>query len=104
LFANAAALVSVPKALNQIAIVDTAFREWERVAHLLGASEGLAESQGTPLEDRLSGERAKAEARALLELGAARFRLAYDRGRSMSMEQAIEYALDADDCPHLKNP
>lgn len=94
LFAEAAAFVSVPEALSQMAIVDAAFSNWERVAGLLGASQGLARSQGVPLEEKGAKERLSAEEMARMELGPARFHAAYESGLQMQVEQAIDYALD----------
>jgi tetratricopeptide (TPR) repeat protein len=93
LFASGATFVSVPEALSQVAIVDAAFGEWERVARLLGASKALGISQGIPFANKPTGERAEAEVGAIRALGAAGFRAEYDLGLKMSMEQAIEYAL-----------
>lgn len=95
-FVVASAFVSIPEALSQIGIVASVFREWEKVGQLLGASWALASSLCAPLEDKRAGERERAEAAAIEGLGEAAYRSAYEAGLSLSMEQAIEYALDGD--------
>jgi hypothetical protein len=60
---------------------------------MLGAAEALLESLGAVLdaEHRLIYERAVAAARA--QLGEETFATAREEGRAMSLEEAIEYAL-----------
>jgi hypothetical protein len=67
--------------------------EVERGARALGAVEALSESTGAVLEaaDRSLYERNIARARA--HLGEETFRRAWEEGRAMSMEEAVEYAL-----------
>jgi predicted ATPase len=64
----------------------------ERGVKLLGAVEGILESISGVLDraDRLPYERSVKQARGLL--GEGIFKRAWDEGRTMSMEQAIEYA------------
>ena len=73
--------------------------EDERAAVLLGASEGSLEVAGAPVynyyrPDAALRERVVAEARAVL--GGSAFEGARERGRSMTFEQAVEYALGRD--------
>jgi predicted ATPase/class 3 adenylate cyclase len=65
----------------------------EKGARLLGAVEGLLQSLGVVLyrEDRLPYEQSIQQARA--QLGDEAFEHAWQEGRAMTMEQAIEYAL-----------
>jgi predicted ATPase len=67
--------------------------EVERGARLLGAAEGLLQSTGAALdrEDREPYEWSVQEARSLL--GEEAFVNAWQEGRAMSMEAAIDYAL-----------
>ena len=74
--------------------------EAERCALLLGAAEALLEEVGAAVYnfyqlDPSLRERAAAEARAAL--GDAAFEEAWARGREMSFEKAVEYALRAND-------
>jgi hypothetical protein len=66
----------------------------ERGAKLLGAVEGLLQSLGAVLDrsDRLPYERAVASARSLL--GEEAFEKAWQEGRGMSMEEAVDYAVE----------
>jgi hypothetical protein len=64
---------------------------------LLGAADGLLRQVGAPVynfynPDPSLQERALAEARSIL--GEAAFEEAWARGREMTFEQAVEYALD----------
>ena len=65
----------------------------ERAARLWGAAEALREEIGSPLapNDREAYEREVAQARQVL--GEAAFAAAWEEGRAMTMEQAVEYAL-----------
>jgi len=65
----------------------------DRGAKLLGAAGGLLQSMGVTLfrEDRLPYERALSAARSQLE--PEKFETAWGEGRSMSLEDATEYAL-----------
>jgi predicted ATPase/DNA-binding XRE family transcriptional regulator len=65
-----------------------------RGTRLMGASEGLYESIGGVMEasDRIPYDRALASARS--QLGDEDFETAWQEGQAMSLEQAIEYALE----------
>jgi predicted ATPase/class 3 adenylate cyclase len=80
--------------LAGLGVVAVGMGEVERGAKLLGVVEGLLESLGAVLnrEDRLPYERAVASARSLL--GEEAFERAWQEGRGMSMEEAIDYALE----------
>jgi tetratricopeptide (TPR) repeat protein len=85
--------------LEVLAAVTSSRGEEERSAVLLGAAEGLLQQLGAPVynyyvRDPSLRERAVAEARTAL--GDAAFEEAWSRGREMSFEQAIGYALGAD--------
>ena len=67
---------------------------------MLGVAEALLKEVGARVHnyyvpDPSLRERAVAEARAVL--GEATFEAAWARGREMSFEQAVAYALDADE-------
>ena len=68
----------------------------QRGARLLGASDALYEAIGAvrTLEDRTLYDRAAVSARS--QLGEEAFSKAMREGRTMSMEQAIEYALESE--------
>jgi hypothetical protein len=82
-----------------LAVVTAFGIEAERCAPLLGAADALLEEVGGHVHnyyvpDPSLRERAVAEAR--VSLGDAAFEEAWSRGREMSFEQAVEYALRAD--------
>jgi len=68
-------------------------RRPERVAGLLGAAAALRQAIGAPLPPVNQDNRQRSVDSASAELGAAGFAAAYSRGRAMTLEQAIEYAL-----------
>ncbi len=71
-------------------------REYVRVARLSGAAATLLESYDVELfRDQLARERALTKARAYL--GESAFADAYAQGSTMTLEQAIAYALDEGD-------
>lgn len=69
-------------------------RQAERGAKLLGTAQVVLEAMGAVMEpqDRMVYERAVASVRA--QLSEEGFEKAWAEGRAMSMEQAIEYALE----------
>ncbi len=86
--------------LEALAAVKTFGGEAERCALLLGAAEALLEEVGASMynfyvPDRSLQELAVAEARAVL--GDAVFEEARERGRAMTFEQAVAYALEEDE-------
>jgi hypothetical protein len=69
----------------------------ERCARLFGVTEGLLKAVGSPVYDYYEPdprlyERTLSTARS--RLGQAAFEEAWDRGRAMSFEQAVVYALE----------
>ena len=93
LFRDAAVVVTIPSALNQMALVGVCFEEWEHVAHLLGASEALAAAQGVPPADSRAEDRDEAIAVTRKALGSARYDIEAARGRRMTMAEAVVCAL-----------
>jgi predicted ATPase len=88
--------------LEALAAVTAFGGEAERCALLLGAAEALLEEAGASMynfyvPDRSLQGRAVAEARAFL--GDAPFEEAQEQGRSMTLEQAVEYALEGNRAP-----
>jgi tetratricopeptide (TPR) repeat protein len=83
------------RGLEGLAGVAAAQEQPERAARLFGAAEALREVIGEPLAPayRAAHERDVAAVRALL--GDATFEAAWAEGRSMTLEQAIAYALEA---------
>ena len=74
----------------------------ERSAVLIGAAEGVLREVGAPVynfhnPDPSVGERAVDEARTVL--GDSALEEARERGRMMTFEQAVEYALEDHDAP-----
>jgi predicted ATPase/transcriptional regulator with XRE-family HTH domain len=83
--------------LEGLAVVAGKREEAERSARLSGAAEGMLEAVGAAVynyykPDRSLYERATAKVRS--RLGEAAFEEARDRGRSMTFEQAVAYALE----------
>ncbi len=88
------AKVSAPENLLGLACVAAARGEAERAARLFGASEALPEAMGAPLEP---GERAFQEpylAAARSQLDETSWQEAWAKGRAMTLEEAISYALE----------
>ena len=78
--------------------------EAERAAVLIGAAEGSLQEVGVPVyhyynPDPSLQERAVSEARTILSDAA--FEEARERGRMMTFEQAVAYALEDDEEPYL---
>jgi hypothetical protein len=88
--------------LSALAAVEAFRGEMERSAVLIGAAEDLLREFGAPVynfynPDSSVGERAVDEARTVL--GNSAFEEARERGRMMTFEQAVEYALKDHDAP-----
>ncbi len=88
--------------LEGLAVVARARGEARRAARLIGAAEGLHEAVGVPVyiyyePDRSLYERTMAAVRS--ELGEEAFEEARERGREMTFEQAVVYALEAYGAP-----
>ena len=91
---------NVAYCLEGLATVAGAQGKMERCAHLLGAAEGLLEVLGAPVytyykPDPSLYERTVSAARS--RLGDAAFEEARERGRMMTFEQAVEYALEREE-------
>jgi hypothetical protein len=83
--------------LQALSAVEAFRGKAERSGVLIGAAEGSLWEVGAPVynfyrPDPSFGERGVAEARAAL--GEAAFEEAWARGREMTFEQAVEYALE----------
>jgi predicted ATPase/class 3 adenylate cyclase len=86
--------VDAPENLLGLACVAAARGEAERAARLFGASEALPEAMDAPLEP---GERALQEpylAAARSKLDETSWQEAWAKGRAMTLEEAIAYALE----------
>jgi hypothetical protein len=82
--------------LEGLAVVAGVRGEAERSARLFGAAEGLLQAVEAPVYDyykpnRSLYERTKAVVRS--RLGESAFEEAWEQGRAMTFEQAVEYAL-----------
>ncbi len=93
MFAECEAVVLIPEALCQLAIATTAFEEWERVATLLGAADALAPLYGVTVPNLIADARVAAIEGAQSELGPEAYQSAFERGRVMSVGDAIAFAL-----------
>ncbi len=91
---------NVAYCLEGLAVVANARGEAERSGHLIGAAEGLHEAVGVPVyvyykPHRSMYERTVAAVRTWL--GEETFEEARERGREMTFEQAVAYALKAEE-------
>jgi hypothetical protein len=84
----------IAECFERLGMVAAELGRLERAARLLGAAEALREATGTPVQavDRADRERAAASVRSGSE--AKRLDQAWAEGRAMTLEQAIEYALE----------
>ncbi|WP_158839638.1 ATP-binding protein [Saccharothrix deserti] len=82
--------------LESLAWAESAFGEPERVATLLGTADRLWEIMGRPLRayQHLYPYHEECERSAQERLGDKRFQDAFERGRAMSVDEAIAFALD----------
>src|SRR5262249_27791186 len=82
-----------PSALETLAEITARQGQPERAARLLGAAEGLREAAGAPLPpyEQAPFDKLIQELRAAL--GEERLMAARQAGRSLSWEEAIEYAM-----------
>ena len=80
--------------LEDFASLATAQNQMERAARLFGAADNLYTLLRfeMPPAERAEHDRAVATARA--ELGEEAFAAAWEEGKKMTMEQAVEYALE----------
>ena len=73
-----------------LAWVATRSKQFERAARLLGISDHLSEMIGTHREKNLTGHYDKVVKEARAALGDDAYRKAWEEGRSMSLEEALE--------------
>ena len=69
---------------------------WDRAARLFAAAEALREATGTAPWPTERAEHARDLARVRTWLGEAAYEVAVIEGRAMTIEQAVDYALDPD--------
>jgi predicted ATPase len=93
LFWEASFVVHIPGTFSVIAVLAAWDREWERAAHLLGASESLAATHGVVPADLLETEREAAMATVCEAMGQMTFQTALNEGKRMTMEEAVAVAL-----------
>ncbi|HET6386512.1 MAG TPA: tetratricopeptide repeat protein, partial [Armatimonadota bacterium] len=86
------AVVNIPAALDQMALVSRAQNRWERATLLLGAAEGVRDAAGVPLPRDIALDRADAAAEAKRALGSDAFAAAFAEGQRMSLDESIAYA------------
>jgi predicted ATPase/transcriptional regulator with XRE-family HTH domain len=86
--------VSLPEALEGLAATALAQGHFERGIQLSGAAEALRETIGAFMSPAVQSIREGYLARARSQLDEAAFTQAWEAGRAMSLEQAIEYALE----------
>jgi tetratricopeptide (TPR) repeat protein len=85
--------IFISSVLESFAFLSTALKKPNRAIRLFGAADALREENGTPL---LPAERKEYElylSAARAELDQPAFNVAFEDGKAMTMEQAIEYAL-----------
>jgi len=87
--------LALAQSLEDLAALARRERQWERAGRLLGAAEAFCEALGArpPVAVVLEYDRTVAEARAAL--GEAAFAAAWAEGRTMSLEEAMAYALSS---------
>jgi hypothetical protein len=87
----------VVRSLQGLAIVATGQRQPERAARLVGASARLRDNASVPVSPVEQAELDTAFATARQEFVEAEFAAAWAEGQAMTLEQAVAYALVADD-------
>jgi tetratricopeptide (TPR) repeat protein len=80
--------------LEGLAALAVAQGQSERAARLYGAAEGLREAIGAPLPPAKRAEHDRSVAAVRTALGEQEFAAAWAEGRTMSIEQAVTYALE----------
>ena len=95
-FDDAALVVQLPNSLEQLAIVQGGFGNWESAAQFFGAADGLSTSKGTPPLYVIADDHAATIGAAKAALGAGKFQSLYDAGRAMSLADAVQLALEQD--------
>jgi predicted ATPase len=84
---------NIAQCLEGLARVAETEGQSERAAQLFSAAEALREALDTPLPPSDHTEYDRSVAAVCAGLGEETFRLAWEEGRKMALEQAIEYAL-----------
>ena len=92
LFEQSASVVSVPNALDLLAIIEANSQSWERASQFLGCSQGLANSLGCPLTKLLAGEREESIALVQTAIGMTAYDRDFSRGVGMTLDEAITLA------------
>jgi len=93
LFWNVGDKVTIAESLEELAGVAGAQKQMERAARLWGAAEAIRTSIGAPLEPFDLTFYMKKVTSTRIQADEASFAKSWTEGRSMSMEQAIAYAL-----------
>jgi hypothetical protein len=88
---------TVVECLHALAGVCAAAGDTQRAATLSGAAEGLLEVVHAPLSATERAVRDRFTAPAMAQLGAETIAAARAVGRAMSLDQAVEYALEGGD-------
>jgi predicted ATPase/DNA-binding XRE family transcriptional regulator len=89
--------ITLAQYLEALSVVASSRAEAERAAVLIGAAEGLLEEVGAPgygFQDPAPSLRERRTAEARSVLGDVAFEKARDRGKAMTFEQAVEYAVE----------
>jgi predicted ATPase/class 3 adenylate cyclase/Tfp pilus assembly protein PilF len=86
----------IAESLESLALLGVAQAQMEQVARLLGAAEALRKAIGAPRPTFERTEVDGASAATRTALGEAAFAAAWEEGRRMSLEEAVEYALSAE--------
>jgi len=106
LFSEMGDKLSILRCVNSLAGIACRQMFPERAARMFGAADGLRETIGAalPLADQLELDRDVAAVRS--QMGKEAFAAAWDDGRAMTLEQAIEYSLkeDTSDCSRSSCP
>ena len=89
--------LGIAQNLEGLAAVAVAQAQSERAARLFGAAEGLREVIGAPLPSADRAEHDRSVAAVRTALGEEAFAAAWAEGRAISLEQAVEYALEGGD-------
>jgi predicted ATPase/DNA-binding SARP family transcriptional activator len=92
LFLKAADRKSSIECLEGVAQMAVGREEWKRAAQLLGAAESLRASIGAPLSPVGRAAVKKNVAAVRRHVDAEAFTMAWDRGRAMTLEEAVIYA------------
>lgn len=87
---------NIAYALEAVAFLANMQRQSEPAARLMGAAQTLRAAIGSPLPTAEQDEYDRNLAAARTTLGEQAFTTAWEQGRAMTFEQAIEYALQND--------